>query len=58
MQTFTFRCMDGTLVSVEAADERAARSAVMEKRWGPPALNYTWPCFHYDGRGLILTTAA
>ena len=56
MTTFKFRTLDGELVTVEAADEQAARAAVMRKRWGPPEHNRTWVCDEWHGLGLNLVS--
>jgi hypothetical protein len=54
MNIFHFRCLNGDIITVEAADERAARSWAMERRWGPPQLNQTWACAEWQGLGLRL----
>ena len=49
-QPFHFRCINGDIVTVEAADEQAARSWAMERRWGPAVGMYAPG---YEGRGLV-----
>jgi hypothetical protein len=54
MQTYSFRCANGDVVSVDATDEQAARTQAMEKRWGLAVLNKTWVCNTWVGKGLML----
>ena len=57
LDTFHFRCANGDIVSVVAANEATARSVAMEQRWGPPQYNQTWSCTQWQGRGLNLVDA-
>ena len=54
LQTFRFRCVNGDIAVVPAADEATARAIVMEQRWGPPQFNLTWSCSYWQGLGLSL----
>ena len=54
LETFRFRCMNGDVVSVPAADEDTARAIAMERRWGPPQFNRTWNCTEWYGHGLVM----
>jgi hypothetical protein len=50
--TFHFRCLNGDLVTTEAATEDNARAQAMEQRWGRAELNRTWAATHWVGWGL------
>ena len=54
MQTYSFRCANGDVISVKADDEPKARSQAMENRWGLAMLDKTFPCDRWVGRGLDL----
>jgi hypothetical protein len=52
--TFTFRGINGDVVSVEAPNEEEARHRAMTKRWGPAGRDTIVPDNRYEGFGLTL----
>ena len=54
MNKYTFRNNNGDVVTVEAIDEKQARTYAMEKLWGPATGMYAKG---YEGRGLAVVTA-
>lgn len=58
MKTFEVLHLDGTHVKIEAHDEKDARERAMTKKHGLPQNNTTWPCDHWDGKGLSVKEIA